>query len=64
MDRYRKLRSKENELCKDTGKRKRVGSVYSNVEQLLSMKKIIGEKLKVQRPLITNEAKTAFQTNY
>lgn len=26
-------------------------------EQLLSMKKIIGEKLKVQRPLITNEAK-------
>ncbi len=26
-------------------------------EQLLNMRKIIGEKLKVQKPLLTNEAK-------
>ncbi len=26
-------------------------------EQLLSMRKVIGEKLKVQRPIVTNEAK-------
>ena len=41
-------------------KEERVGSVYSNVEQLLNMRKIIGEKLKVQKPLLTNEAKENF----